>query len=108
VKSIDTAPVRAGEELDLRSLAAYLVAQVPGIAAIESGSKIELEQFAGGHSNLTYLIRFGADQFVLRRHLLGRWRRRPTTCLVNFVCCTRFILTFLWRHVRSCCARILR
>ena len=57
--SADTAPVRAGEELDLHSLAAYLRAQLAGRTAIEAGSEIEVEQFAGGHSNLTYLIRFG-------------------------------------------------
>jgi len=67
----DTAPVRAGEELDSSSLGAYLRLQFCGAAAPDSATKIEVEQFTGGHSNLTYLIRFGADQFVLRRPPLG-------------------------------------
>jgi aminoglycoside phosphotransferase (APT) family kinase protein len=86
--SSDTAPVRPGEELDLRSLAAYLCAHlsespgsgtgVPPVDRRESscGTGVPpvdlcLEQFAGGHSNLTYLIRFGEEQFVLRRPPVG-------------------------------------
>ena len=72
--STDTASVRAGEELDLRSLESYLrlqLAPLTGIAKIDAESKIEIEQFSGGHSNLTYLIRFGPEQFVLRRPPVG-------------------------------------
>ena len=32
---------------------------------------MDVEQFAGGHSNLTYLVRFGACQLVLRRPPFG-------------------------------------
>jgi aminoglycoside phosphotransferase (APT) family kinase protein len=71
VTSTDTAAVRAGEELDLRSLAEYLRTSLAGIIAVGADSDIELEQFAGGHSNLTYLIRFGSGQFVLRRPPVG-------------------------------------
>lgn len=33
--------------------------------------KTEIEQFPGGHSNLTYLLRFGGREFVLRRPPFG-------------------------------------
>ncbi|MBS1826712.1 MAG: phosphotransferase family protein [Acidobacteria bacterium] len=56
----DTATIRSGEELDASKLAAYL--QVDGV---------ELEQFPGGHSNLTYLVRAGGTEYVLRRAPLG-------------------------------------
>lgn len=54
-------PVRAGEELDLDSLATWLSQS----HAIEG--PIELQQFHGGYSNLTYLIRIGERELVLRR-----------------------------------------
>lgn len=34
-------------------------------------SPLEVEQFGSGHSNLTYLLRIGAQEFVLRRPPLG-------------------------------------
>lgn len=62
----DSTPVRAGEELKLASLASYLSEQL-GAAA----TALEIKQFPGGHSNLTYLIRFGEREFVLRRPPIG-------------------------------------
>jgi len=59
-----TREVRAGEELDTGKLAAYLSAQLgPGA--------IHIEQFPGGHSNLTYLVRHGDAEYVLRRPPFG-------------------------------------
>ena len=71
--STDTAPVRVGEELNRQALDHYLrgqLAQLPSVG-IEAASQAGVEQFAGGHSNLTYLIRFGKEEFVLRRPPLG-------------------------------------
>lgn len=62
----DTAPIRPGEELDPAALAAYLTGRIEGAA-----DGIELEQFPGGHSNLTYLLRTGGKEYVLRRAPLG-------------------------------------
>jgi aminoglycoside phosphotransferase (APT) family kinase protein len=56
----DTAPVRPGEELDTAALANYL-----------GKSDVALEQFPGGHSNLTYLVRGGGEEYVLRRAPIG-------------------------------------
>lgn len=62
----DTAAVRHGEELNLDSLAAFLHGKV---ADVDRG--IGVEQFPGGHSNLTYLLHIGAREYVLRRAPLG-------------------------------------
>jgi aminoglycoside phosphotransferase (APT) family kinase protein len=57
--------VRHGEELDLPALEAYLARELPG------GGAVTVEQFPGGHSNLTYLVHRGDDAFVLRRPPFG-------------------------------------
>src|SRR5579885_3290191 len=62
----DAAPIRPGEELDVRALAAYLSGKLPG-----AGEGLEIRQFPGGHSNLTYLLRAGGREYVLRRPPLG-------------------------------------
>jgi aminoglycoside phosphotransferase (APT) family kinase protein len=65
----DTREVRPGDGLDWPSLAAYLRwhladDQVPGLRLSDD---MHVLQFAGGHSNLTYLIRFGGGELVIRR-----------------------------------------
>jgi aminoglycoside phosphotransferase (APT) family kinase protein len=62
----EVAPIRAGEEIDARALGEYLSGKVDGA---ERG--VTIEQFPGGHSNLTYLIRAGDREYVLRRPPLG-------------------------------------
>jgi aminoglycoside phosphotransferase (APT) family kinase protein len=62
----DVAPIRAGEEIDARTLGDFLRGKVEGA---ERG--IAIEQFPGGHSNLTYLVRAGGREYVLRRPPLG-------------------------------------
>jgi aminoglycoside phosphotransferase (APT) family kinase protein len=57
--------VRAGEELDLARLRPFLH-ELFG----DSGA-LAVEQFPSGHSNLTYLVRLGAREFVLRRPPFG-------------------------------------
>ncbi len=61
-----TRPVRAGEELDLAKLERFLVDHVPGVS-----TPIAVEQFPSGHSNLTYLVRAGDRELVLRRPPFG-------------------------------------
>jgi aminoglycoside phosphotransferase (APT) family kinase protein len=58
--------IREGEELDLEALKNYLQPVL--------GSKVAsmtLQQFPGGHSNLTYLLNSGNEQWVLRRPPFG-------------------------------------
>jgi aminoglycoside phosphotransferase (APT) family kinase protein len=62
----DTIPMRPGEELDTTALRAYLTGIVHGA---EHG--VDAVQFPGGHSNLTYLLRIGGRELVLRRPPLG-------------------------------------
>ncbi|MEK6287491.1 MAG: phosphotransferase family protein [Acidobacteriota bacterium] len=69
----DTAPIRPGEELDLQALEGYLRAHLSELLPGEPNdhARIEVEQFPGGHSNLTYLVRLGGHEFVLRRPPFG-------------------------------------
>ena len=62
----DTTAVRPGEELNTSALLEYLRGKVEGA---ERG--IAVEQFPSGHSNLTYLLRMGEREYVLRRAPLG-------------------------------------
>jgi aminoglycoside phosphotransferase (APT) family kinase protein len=64
----DAISVRPGEELNLAALADWLLGKIEGA---EGG--VTVEQFPGGHSNLTYLLRMNGDgrEFVLRRAPLG-------------------------------------
>lgn len=66
MEQADAVPIRAGEELDLAALSEFLNARLPGPAA-----PLEALQFPGGHSNLTYLIRRAASEYVLRRPPMG-------------------------------------
>ena len=58
--------VRVGEELDVEHLAAYLRERLPDL-----GPTLEIEQFPRGFSNLTYLLRAGSRELVLRRPPIG-------------------------------------
>jgi aminoglycoside phosphotransferase (APT) family kinase protein len=60
------APVRPGEELPLAPLEAYLAQRLP-----DASGPLTVEQFPHGHSNLTYLLRRGDQEFVLRRPPFG-------------------------------------
>lgn len=68
--SKDTVGLRTGEELELAALDRYLRHHLSS-SAFDSAAPIELEQFPGGHSNLTYLVRYGQSEFVLRRPPVG-------------------------------------
>ena len=61
-----TRPQRPGEEIPAAQLALWLAERLPGAAG-----PIEIEQFPGGHSNLTYLVRAGGREMVLRRPPVG-------------------------------------
>jgi aminoglycoside phosphotransferase (APT) family kinase protein len=58
--------VREGEELDHSKLFAYLCQRIDGITG-----PLIVEQFPAGFSNLTYLLRLGDRDVVLRRPPLG-------------------------------------
>ena len=62
----ETIPIRRDEDFDHTGLAAYLRGKLP-----ESERPLEVVQFSGGHANLTYLLRYGDAEYVLRRPPLG-------------------------------------
>jgi aminoglycoside phosphotransferase (APT) family kinase protein len=59
-------PVRAGEELDVGAVDAWLKARVPGLAGAP-----RVTQYAGGASNWTYRLEYEKDDLVLRRPPAG-------------------------------------
>ncbi|MFN8481987.1 MAG: phosphotransferase family protein [Anaerolineae bacterium] len=58
--------VRQGEELDTARLAQYLRAVIP-----DATGPLDVEQFPAGFSNLTYMLRLGGREMVLRRPPFG-------------------------------------
>lgn len=58
--------VRSGEELDAALIDPYLKAHIPGLSA-----SAQISQFPGGASNLTYLLKYPEQEFVLRRPPFG-------------------------------------
>lgn len=64
---IDTSrPIRLGEELNVNRLNDYLLANAP-----EVGKVLEITQFPGGFSNLTYGLKTDNKEYVLRRPPIG-------------------------------------
>ena len=59
--------LRAGQPIDVARLSAYLRSKIPGLAA----SDIEILQFPSGHSNLTYMIKSGERELILKREPPG-------------------------------------
>ena len=58
--------VRKGEELALDALGPYLAERLG-----TSADGLEVKQFPGGHSNLTYLLTMGGKEYVMRRPPFG-------------------------------------
>lgn len=59
-------PVREGEMPDMANLDAWLRESIPGLEG-----PLELRQFPSGFSNLTYLVRVGGLELVMRRPPVG-------------------------------------
>lgn len=62
----DTMDVRPDERLHEEKLASYLIGRLPGAT-----HPPHIRQFGGGAANLTYLLDFDTQQYVLRRPPLG-------------------------------------
>lgn len=63
----DTIHVRKGEELNKDTLSKFIHENLPQIPR----GNLEVKQFGAGHSNLTYLLKIGDWEAVLRRPPLG-------------------------------------
>jgi aminoglycoside phosphotransferase (APT) family kinase protein len=66
MQSDKTTKIRTGEELDAEKLNVYLQTHLPTV-----GSLVDISQFPGGFSNLTYLVRTENSELVLRRPPFG-------------------------------------
>jgi aminoglycoside phosphotransferase (APT) family kinase protein len=60
----DTKPIRKGEELNIEALSLYLKGRL-------DGGDVSIEQFPSGASNLTYCVKIGETEYVLRRPPFG-------------------------------------
>jgi aminoglycoside phosphotransferase (APT) family kinase protein len=60
--------IREGEELDTVRLREYLRSSLPALGQEE----LTVKQFPSGWSNLTYLLKIGKQEYILRRPPLGR------------------------------------
>jgi aminoglycoside phosphotransferase (APT) family kinase protein len=69
----DANAVRPGEQLDWARLVAWLRERLPacGVPGLDVTREPDVAQFPGGHSNLTYLVRFGDADVVVRRPPFG-------------------------------------
>src|SRR5712692_172 len=88
----EIAPVRPGEQLDWPRLQAWLLPRLaealPGVA----GGLAAL-QFPNGSANLTYLLRLGEHELVLRRPPMGELAPGAHDMRREFK-----VLSRLWRH----------
>src|SRR5688500_14748188 len=68
----DTRPVRAAEELEWPRLEAWLREHLPASGLRpDAAEPMQVAQFPGGHSNLTYQVTIGALGLVVRRPPFG-------------------------------------
>jgi aminoglycoside phosphotransferase (APT) family kinase protein len=79
---------RPDERLETGRLEPWLRAHLPG-----AEGKLSVRQFGGGKANLTYLLRFGANEFVLRRPPLG-----PVPPGAHDMAREHRVLSRLWRR----------
>src|SRR4029450_4868141 len=69
MSSADTRPVRTGEELEGTKLESWLRERLSASDLPEGDRReaMQVAQFPGGHSNLTYHVTFGTTELVVRR-----------------------------------------
>ena len=72
-EATDTREIRSGEQLDWPALVEWLRERLPAcdVPGLDVTEQPTIAQFPGGHSNLTYLVRFGDVDIVVRRPPLG-------------------------------------
>jgi aminoglycoside phosphotransferase (APT) family kinase protein len=87
----ELAPVRRGENLDWGRIEAYLRANLPD--ELDVAGAFEVLQFPNGAANLTYLVRFGEIELVLRRPPFGTLAPGAHDMKREYK-----VLSRLWRH----------
>jgi aminoglycoside phosphotransferase (APT) family kinase protein len=88
----EVAPVRPGECLDWAALDAWLRPRLVEVLAGADGP-LEVLQFPNGSANLTYLLRIGAHELVLRRPPMGQLAPGAHDMRREYR-----VLSRLWRH----------
>src|SRR5262249_30262405 len=88
----EVAPVRAGERLDWVSLERWLRPRLADVLPDVRGS-LSVLQFPNGSANLTYLLRFGPHELVLRRPPMGELAPGAHDMKREFK-----VLSRLWKH----------
>ncbi len=64
-------PVRAGETLDLDRLTEWLRQHTAVLDGLDPSTRLTVQQFPSGYSNLTYMLAAGERELVLRRPPFG-------------------------------------
>jgi aminoglycoside phosphotransferase (APT) family kinase protein len=75
----DTKPIRQGEELNTGNLAEFLRDKI-------GAGEIEISQFPSGNSNLTYCLKIGDTEYVLRRPPFGNQVKTAHDMSREFLC----------------------
>jgi aminoglycoside phosphotransferase (APT) family kinase protein len=88
----EVAPVRAGEELDWAALDAWLRPRLREVLPGVEGP-LQVLQFPNGSANLTYLLRVGTHELVLRRPPMGEVAPGAHDMRREYK-----VLSRLWRH----------
>jgi len=88
----ELAPVRPGEHLDWPRLSAWLRPRLAE-ALPEAAGPLTVLQFPNGSANLTYLLRLGPHELVLRRPPMGELAPGAHDMKREFK-----VLSRLWRH----------
>jgi aminoglycoside phosphotransferase (APT) family kinase protein len=88
----EVAPVRPGERLDWVALEAWLSPRIAAVMPTARGP-LEVLQFPNGSANLTYLLRVGPHELVLRRPPMGQLAPGAHDMKREFR-----VLSRLWRH----------
>lgn len=87
----EVAPVREGEDLDWTAAEGWIRERMPDLEG-----RFEVLQFPGGHANLTYLLRFGDRELVLRRPPFG-----PVAPGSHDMVREYNVLSRLWEHLST-------
>ena len=77
----DTKPIRQGEELNAENLTEFLRENLD----LKNG-EIEIAQFPAGSSNLTYSVKIGETEYVLRRPPFGNQVKSAHDMSREFLC----------------------
>ena len=88
--AVEFAPVRPGEELNWANIDQFVRTHIHGLTG-----ELSVMQFPNGSANLTYLLRYGAQEFVLRRPPFGVIAPGAHDMRREYK-----VLSKLWQHTR--------